>query len=86
MTVNGFIISSISPGLSNRDEVSELNAQWQDHQSYWNGIFSLESEIDSMIEEFNTSSIRDKPLPKHVLPIVWGNAWCGKGQIETNKA
>ena len=35
-------------------EVSELNAQWQDHQNYWNGIFSLESEIDSMIEEFNT--------------------------------
>ena len=34
-------------------EVSELNAQWQDHQNYWNGIFSLESEIDSMIEEFN---------------------------------
>ena len=35
-------------------EVSELNAQWQDHQNYWNGIFSLESEIDSMIEEFIT--------------------------------
>ena len=35
-------------------EVSELNAQWKDHQNYWNGIFSLESEIDSMIEEFNT--------------------------------
>ena len=34
-------------------EVSELNAQWHDHQKYWNGIFSLDSEIDGLIEEFN---------------------------------
>jgi hypothetical protein len=34
-------------------EVSELNAQWQDHQKYWKGIFSLDSEIDGLIEEFN---------------------------------
>ena len=34
-------------------EVSELNDQWHDHHNYWKGIFSLDSEIDGLIREFN---------------------------------
>ncbi len=34
-------------------ELSELNAQWYDHDSYWNGTFELADKFDEMISEFN---------------------------------
>ena len=34
-------------------ELDELNAQWYDHDYYWNSIFSLASKIDELIVEFN---------------------------------
>ena len=34
-------------------ELDELNAQWYDHDYYWNSIFSLAPQIDELIEEFN---------------------------------
>ena len=34
-------------------ELDELNAQWYDHDYYWNSIFSLAPQIDELIEDFN---------------------------------
>ncbi|MDC7234477.1 MAG: pyridoxal-phosphate dependent enzyme [Spirochaetales bacterium] len=34
-------------------ELSELNAQWYDHDNYWYGTLGQADEIDSKIEEFN---------------------------------
>ncbi len=34
-------------------DVSELNAQWYDHDNYWYGNFNKADEIDNLIEEFN---------------------------------
>ncbi len=34
-------------------EVEELNAQWYDHQNYWEGTFAQLEEIDRLIAEFN---------------------------------
>jgi len=34
-------------------DVSELNAQWYDHEAYWEGTFDQMTEIDALIEEFN---------------------------------
>ncbi len=34
-------------------ELAELNAQWYDHDNYWNSIFALAPKVDELIEEFN---------------------------------
>ncbi len=34
-------------------ELSELNAQWYDHDNYWYGTLEEAAQIDSIIEEFN---------------------------------
>jgi cysteine synthase A len=34
-------------------ELADLNAQWQEHRSYWRSIHALVPEIDALIEEFN---------------------------------
>jgi cysteine synthase A len=34
-------------------DLGELNAQWYDHRSYWEGIHTLVPKIDSLIQEFN---------------------------------
>lgn len=34
-------------------ELSELNDQWYNHDSYWKDIFSLAPQIDELIVEFN---------------------------------
>ncbi len=34
-------------------KVEELNAQWYDHQNYWQGTFNQVQEIDKLIIEFN---------------------------------
>ena len=33
--------------------LNELNAQWYDHDSYWNGAFELEGKFDELVNEFN---------------------------------
>ena len=34
-------------------ELTELNGQWYDHDGYWKNIFSLATDIDELIAEFN---------------------------------
>ncbi len=34
-------------------DISELNAQWYDHDNYWYGNFNKADKIDNLIEEFN---------------------------------
>jgi len=34
-------------------DVEELNAQWYDHDNYWNGTFNQVDEIDTLITKFN---------------------------------
>jgi cysteine synthase A len=34
-------------------DVEELNAQWYDHDNYWNNTFNQVDEIDKLITEFN---------------------------------
>ena len=34
-------------------EVDELNAQWDDHDAYWYGMFEQADEIDRLITDFN---------------------------------
>jgi len=35
-------------------ELNELNEQWYDHDKYWGNIFSLATDIDELIVEFNS--------------------------------
>lgn len=34
-------------------DVSELNAQWHDHDNYWYGVFDQADAIDALIDDFN---------------------------------
>ena len=34
-------------------DVNELNAQWQDHDNYWQGTFAMVDQMDELIEQFN---------------------------------
>ena len=33
--------------------IEELNAQWYDHDEYWNGMHAQVTQVDALIEEFN---------------------------------
>jgi hypothetical protein len=34
-------------------DIAELNAQWYDHEAYWDGTFDQLTEVEALIEEFN---------------------------------
>jgi cysteine synthase A len=39
--------------VSDAEIIAELNAQWYDHEAYWDGTFDQLTEVEALIEEFN---------------------------------